>query len=70
VVIPHQASPRRIEYSIPQKEKCIICIMTISMASDVLTVLRVMRQKAVDDAVWQDGWRGGQDFLIRSSDTS
>jgi hypothetical protein len=40
------------------------------MVDDVLMPLLVIHQKTVDNAVWEDGWRDGQDFLIRSSDTS
>jgi hypothetical protein len=44
--------------------------MTISMAGDVLMSLLLIHWKTVDDAVWEDGWRDGQDFLIPSNDTS
>jgi hypothetical protein len=30
----------------------------------------VIHRKTVDDDVWEDGWRDGQNFLIRSNDTS
>jgi hypothetical protein len=40
------------------------------MAGNVLMPLLVIHRKTVDDAVWEDGWRDGQDFLIRSNDTS
>jgi hypothetical protein len=40
------------------------------MAGDVLTPLLVIHPKTVDDAVLEDVWRDGQDFLIRSNDTS
>jgi hypothetical protein len=70
ISIFHQGSPRRIEYSVPRKEKCISCIKTISRASDVLTPLLVIHWKAVDDAIWEDRWRTGEDFLIRSNDMS
>jgi hypothetical protein len=65
VIIPHQHSPRRIEFSVPRKDKRISCITTISMAGDVLMPLRVIHRKTVDDAVWEDGWRDWQDFLTR-----
>jgi hypothetical protein len=70
VIIPHQPSPRRIEYSVPRKEKRISCIATILMAGDVLMPLLVIHRKSADDAVWEDGWRDEQDFLIHSNDTS
>jgi hypothetical protein len=40
------------------------------MTGDVLMPLLVIHRKTVDDAVWEDGWRDGHDFLIRSNDTS
>jgi hypothetical protein len=40
------------------------------MAGDMLMPLLVIHRKTVDDAVWEDGWLDGQDFLIRSNDTS
>jgi hypothetical protein len=70
VVIPHQERPCRIEYAVSSKEKRITCITTISMASDVLMPLLVMRRRTIDAAVWEEGWRDGQDFMIRSNDTS
>jgi hypothetical protein len=70
IIISHQPSPRRIEYSVPRKEKRISDITTISMAGDVLMPLLVIHRKTGDDAAWEDGWRDGQDFLIRSNNTS
>jgi hypothetical protein len=40
------------------------------MAGDVLMPLLVIHRKTIDDAVWEEGWRDGQDFLIRSNDSS
>jgi hypothetical protein len=40
------------------------------MAGDTLMPLLVIHRKTIDDAVWEEGWRDGQDFLIRSNDTS
>jgi hypothetical protein len=40
------------------------------MVGDVLMPLRVVHRETVVDAVWEDGWRDGQDFFIRSNDTS
>jgi hypothetical protein len=54
VIIRHQASPRRIEYSLLRKERHISCITTISTAGDVLMLLLVIHQKMVDDVVWED----------------
>jgi hypothetical protein len=70
IIIPYQASPRRIEYSVPRKEKCTSCITTISRACDVLMPFLVIHQKTGDDAVWEDGWRNEQNFLIRFNDRS
>jgi hypothetical protein len=55
IIIPHQPSLRRIEHSVPRKEKCISCIATISMAGDVLMPTLLIHRKMVDDAVWEDG---------------
>jgi transposase len=70
VIIRRQARPRRIEYAVTRKEKRISCIATISMAGDVVVPLLVIHRKTIDDAVWEEGWRDGQDFLIRSNDSS
>jgi hypothetical protein len=70
VIIPHQSQPIRVEYSVPRAEKRISCITTISMAGDTLMPLLVIHRKTIDDAVWEEGWRDGQDFLLRSNDTS
>jgi hypothetical protein len=70
VIIPHQAQAHRIEYIASRREKRISCITTISMAGDVLMPLLVIHRKTIDDAVWEEGWRDGQDFLLRSNDTS
>jgi hypothetical protein len=70
VIIPRQPRPVRIEYSVPRAEKRMSCIATISMAGDALMPLLVIHRKTIDDAVWEEGWRNGQDFLIRSNDTS
>jgi hypothetical protein len=51
-----------------RKEKCLICITTISMAGDALMPLWVILRKTIDNAVWEDGRRDGQDFMIRSND--
>jgi hypothetical protein len=40
------------------------------MAGAMLMPLLVIHRKTVDDTVWEDGWRDGQDFLIRSNETS
>jgi hypothetical protein len=32
--------------------------------------LLVIRWKTIDEDVWLEGWRDGQDFLLRSNDTS
>jgi hypothetical protein len=55
---------------VSRKEKRISCITTISMAGDALTLLLVMHRRTIDVAVWEEGWRDGQDFMIRSNDTS
>jgi hypothetical protein len=70
VIIPHQERLCRIEYAVPRKEKCITCITTISMAGDALMSLLVIRRRRIDAAVWEEEWRDGQDFMIRSNDTS
>jgi hypothetical protein len=59
-----------IEYAVSCKEKHITCIATISMASDALMPLLVIHRRTIDAAVWEEGWRDGQDFMIRSNDTS
>jgi hypothetical protein len=51
IIIPHQTSPRMLEYSVPRKEKRISCITTIPMAGDLRMQLLVIHLKAVDDAV-------------------
>ena len=70
VIVPHQARRVRIEYSVPRSEKRISCIAAISMAGDTLMPLLVIHRKTIDQAVWEEGWKDGQDFLIRSNDTS
>jgi hypothetical protein len=40
------------------------------MGGDGLMPPPVIHRKTADDAVWEDGRRDGQDFLIRSNDTS
>jgi hypothetical protein len=70
VIIPYQAQPRRVEYAVTRKEKRISCIATISIAGDALMPLLVIHRRTIDDAVWEDGWRDGQDFMIRSNSSS
>jgi hypothetical protein len=53
---------------VSRKEKRITCITTISMAGDALMPLLVIHQRTIDVAVWKEGWRDGQDFMIRSND--
>jgi hypothetical protein len=55
---------------VSRKEKHITCITTISMAGDALIPLLVIHRRMIDADVWEEGWRDGQDFMIRSSDTS
>jgi hypothetical protein len=52
------------------RKKRITCITTISMAGDALMPLLVMHRRTIDAAVWEEGWQDGQDFMIRSNDTS
>jgi hypothetical protein len=40
------------------------------MAGDALMPLLVIHRRTIDAAVWEEGWQDGQDFMIRSSDTS
>jgi hypothetical protein len=40
------------------------------MTGDPLMPLLVIYRKTIDDVVWEEGWRNGQDFLVRSNDTS
>jgi hypothetical protein len=70
LIIPHQERLCRIEYAVSRKGKRINCITTISMASDALMPLLVIHQKTIEAAVQEKGWRDGQDFMIRSSDSS
>jgi hypothetical protein len=42
----------------------------MSMASDPVMALLIIHPKTIDQAVWEEGWRDGQDFLIRTNDTS
>jgi hypothetical protein len=70
VIIPYQVQPRKIEYAVTRKEKRISCITTISMAGDALMPLLVIHRRTIDDAVWEEGWRDGQDFMIRSNSSS
>jgi hypothetical protein len=70
VIIPHQERPCRIEYAVSRKEKRITCITTISMAGDALMPLLAAHRRTIDAAVWEKAWRDGQDFMIRSNDTS
>jgi hypothetical protein len=55
IIIPRQASPWRIQYSVPRKEKRISGITMVSMAGDVLMPLLVIHRKTADDAIWEDG---------------
>jgi hypothetical protein len=55
---------------VSRKEKRITCITTISMAGDALMPLLVMHRRTIDAAVWEERWRDGQNFMIRSNDTS
>jgi hypothetical protein len=70
VIILHQERPCRIEYAVFRKEKCITCITTISTAGDALIPLLVMRRRTIDAAVWEEGWRDGQNFMVYSNGTS
>jgi hypothetical protein len=70
VIIPHQVRLGRVEYAVSRKEKRMSCITTISMAGDVLMPLLVTHRRTIDAAVWEEGWRDGQDFMIRSNDTA
>jgi hypothetical protein len=70
VIIPHQERPRKIHYSVRRSQKRISCIAAISMAGDTLMPLLIIHRKTVDQAVWEEGWRNGQDFLLRCNDTS
>jgi hypothetical protein len=69
VIIPIQEGPCRIEHPVSRKEKRITCITTISTAGDALVPLLVIHGR-IDAAVWEEGWQDGQDFMIRSNDTS
>jgi hypothetical protein len=40
------------------------------MAGDVLMPFLLIHRRTIDAAVWEEGWWNGQDFMIRSSDTS
>jgi hypothetical protein len=55
---------------VSRKEKRISCITTISMAGDALMPVLVIHLKTTDAAVWEEGWRDGQDFMIRSNNMS
>jgi hypothetical protein len=55
---------------VSRKEKRITCITAISMTGDTLMPLSVIYWRTIDGAVWEEGWRDGQDFMIRSNDTS
>jgi hypothetical protein len=70
VIIPHQKRPYKIEYAVSRKEKRISWITTISLASDALMPLLLIRRKTINAAVWEEGCRDGQDFMIRSNNTS
>jgi hypothetical protein len=70
VIVPHQSRRVRVKSSVPRAEKRISCIATISMAGNTLMPLLVIHRKTIDAAVWEEGWRDGQDFLVRSNDTS
>jgi hypothetical protein len=70
VIIPHQERPYRIEYVVSRKEKRFACITNISMAGDALMPLLIIHRRTIDAVVWEEGWRDGQDFMIRSNDTS
>jgi hypothetical protein len=69
-IIPHQERPCRIVYAVSPKEKCITCIPAISMTGHALMPLLVINWRTIDAAVWEEGWRDGLDFMIRSNDTS
>jgi hypothetical protein len=69
VIIPHQERSCRIEYAMSRK-KHITCIVTISIAGDALMPLLVTHWRTIDAAVWEEAWRDGQNFVIRSNDTS
>jgi hypothetical protein len=40
------------------------------MAGDTLTPLLVIHRKTIDEEVWAEGWRDGEDVMLRSNDTS
>jgi hypothetical protein len=70
VIIPHQARDYGVKYAIFRKEQLINCIITIAMAGNMLIPLLVIHQKTIDDAVWEEGWWDGQNFMIRFNDTT
>jgi hypothetical protein len=69
MIILHQAQPERIEYSVQCDENNISSITIVLMASDTLMPLLIVYRKTIDDAIWNERWRDGQDFLICSKDT-
>jgi hypothetical protein len=69
-IIPLQKRPCGIEYAASRKEKCVSCITTVLMGGDALILLLVIHRKTIDAAVWEKGWRDGQDFMIRSNNMS
>jgi hypothetical protein len=70
VIIPHQERPCTIQYAVSREEKCITCTTHISMAGDALMPLLVIHRRTIGAAIWGEGWRDGQDLMIRSNDTS
>jgi hypothetical protein len=62
LLIHHQAFLRRMEYSVPRKERRIKCITMISMAVDVLMPFLIIHRKTIDDTIWENGGKIGTIF--------
>jgi hypothetical protein len=54
---------------VPRAEKPIPCIAIFSAARDALIPALVIHRETIDDAVSEEAWRYGQNFMIRSNNT-
>jgi hypothetical protein len=65
VFAPTVRAEKTVHHPVNRGGRRVSAIVTISMAGDVLTPLLIIHRRTIDDAVWEDGWRNGEDFVLR-----
>lgn len=70
VIVPADVNNERVEYAVERCSKKITICSAISMAGDVLPPVIISKRVTIDNEIFEEGWREGQDFVYYYQENS